>query len=49
MVANPIRMSQTPIRYTSAPPTLGQHTREVLREYGVGDEEFARLKTLNVV
>jgi crotonobetainyl-CoA:carnitine CoA-transferase CaiB-like acyl-CoA transferase len=49
MVANPIRMSQTPIRYTSAPPTLGQHTRDVLREYGVGDEEFARLKTLNVV
>jgi crotonobetainyl-CoA:carnitine CoA-transferase CaiB-like acyl-CoA transferase len=49
MVANPIRMSQTPIRYTSAPPILGQHTREVLREYGVGDAEFARLKTLNVV
>jgi crotonobetainyl-CoA:carnitine CoA-transferase CaiB-like acyl-CoA transferase len=49
MVANPIRMSQTPIRYTSAPPTLGQHTRDVLREFGVDDEEFARLKTLNVV
>lgn len=30
LVANPLRLSATPVRYDSAPPTLGQHTREVL-------------------
>ena len=30
-VANPIRYSETPIEYDRAPPTLGQHTDEVLR------------------
>lgn len=30
MVANPIKFSRTPIRYDMAPPTLGQHTDEVL-------------------
>ena len=30
IVANPIRMSETPVRYHSAPPVLGEHTREVL-------------------
>ncbi|MBR8093150.1 CoA transferase [Burkholderia cenocepacia] len=29
-VANPIRMSGSPIQYRSAPPTLGQHTDDVL-------------------
>ena len=31
-IANPIRMTATPPSYRSAPPTLGQHTREVLGE-----------------
>lgn len=29
-VANPIRLSETPVSYRSAPPSLGAHTREVL-------------------
>jgi crotonobetainyl-CoA:carnitine CoA-transferase CaiB-like acyl-CoA transferase len=29
-VANPIRLSETPIRYDLAPPRLGEHTGEVL-------------------
>jgi len=32
-VANPIKYSATPIQYTQAPPTLGQHTDEVLRDW----------------
>ena len=32
IIANPIRMTATPPGYRSAPPTLGQHTREVLGE-----------------
>jgi crotonobetainyl-CoA:carnitine CoA-transferase CaiB-like acyl-CoA transferase len=29
-VANPIKFSETPITYSSAPPLLGQHTQDVL-------------------
>lgn len=29
-VANPVRLSETPVGYTRAPPRLGQHTEEVL-------------------
>ena len=32
IVSSPIRMSGTPVRKPSAPPTLGQHTSEVLEE-----------------
>jgi len=30
LVANPIRMSESPVQYRRAPPTLGEHTEEVL-------------------
>ncbi|MDX9845285.1 MAG: CaiB/BaiF CoA-transferase family protein [Aquabacterium sp.] len=32
-VANPIRLSATPVSYRSAPPLLGQHTEEVLAQW----------------
>lgn len=33
LVANPIRLSRTPAEYRTAPPLLGQHTREVLADW----------------
>ncbi|MDG0027263.1 CaiB/BaiF CoA-transferase family protein [Trinickia sp. Y13] len=33
LVANPIRMSETPVQYRHAPPTLGEHTEAVLGEW----------------
>src|SRR5439155_22722605 len=33
-VANPLRMSLTPIRYDLAPPSLGEHTGEILGRAG---------------
>jgi crotonobetainyl-CoA:carnitine CoA-transferase CaiB-like acyl-CoA transferase len=30
LIGNPIKFSATPVTYQAAPPTLGQHTREVL-------------------
>ena len=32
LVASPIRLSDTPVQYHQAPPELGQHTREVLKD-----------------
>lgn len=43
-VANPIKMSGTPIEYTTAAPTLGEHTDAVLAEVlGYTDETIADL------
>jgi crotonobetainyl-CoA:carnitine CoA-transferase CaiB-like acyl-CoA transferase len=33
LVANPIRMSESPVQYRRAPPTLGEHTEEVLSDW----------------
>lgn len=49
-VASPIKMSATPPQYRAAPPMLGQHTREVLRErLDLPDEEIARLVAAAVI
>ena len=32
LVASPMRLSETPVEVRMAPPTLGQHTEEILRE-----------------
>ncbi|MEX3955774.1 CaiB/BaiF CoA transferase family protein [Trinickia sp. EG282A] len=33
LVANPIRLSESPVQYRHAPPTLGEHTDEVLSDW----------------
>lgn len=33
LVTNPTRLSESPVDYRRAPPTLGQHTDEVLRDW----------------
>ena len=49
-VANPIRMSETPPGYHLAPPLLGQHTREVLRDLlGMNDAQIDTLAKAQVV
>ena len=32
-VANPIKLSATPLQYTQAPPMLGQYTQVVLQDW----------------
>jgi formyl-CoA transferase len=49
LVANPIKFSATPPAYDRAPPTLGQHTDEVLGELGVAPAEIERLRSRGVV
>lgn len=48
-VANPMRLSVTPVSYRSAPPALGQHTHEVLRELGLNTSEVAALQQAQVI
>ncbi len=49
-VANPIKFSGTPIQYRNAPPTLGQHSHEVLQHYvGLSDEDIEVLKTKQII
>ncbi len=41
-VANPIRLSETPPEYVRPPPTLGEHSAEVLQEWlAMGDAGLA--------
>jgi crotonobetainyl-CoA:carnitine CoA-transferase CaiB-like acyl-CoA transferase len=50
LVANPIRLSASPVAYRQAPPALGEHTREVLADWiGMSDAEIAGLRAREVV
>ena len=50
LIASPMRLSATPPAYRHAPPSLGQHTAEVLAELlGMGDDEVAGLRGRSVI
>jgi len=50
LVRSPMRLSASPADVRTAPPTLGQHTDEVLRELlGRSDEELAALRANGVL
>jgi len=48
-VANPIHYAQAQLSYHRPPPTLGQHTIEILQELGFSREEVDALKARGVV
>jgi crotonobetainyl-CoA:carnitine CoA-transferase CaiB-like acyl-CoA transferase len=44
VLGNPLKMSETPPAISSAPPTLGQHTRSILRnDVGLSDDQIRGL------
>ena len=50
LVANPIRLSETPAAYERPPPLLGEHTDEVLRDLlQMNAADIARLRAAGVV
>jgi crotonobetainyl-CoA:carnitine CoA-transferase CaiB-like acyl-CoA transferase len=50
LVASPMKLSETPVRYENAPPLLGAHTGEVLRTLlGMDEAEISRLAQIGVI
>ncbi|MBI4639670.1 MAG: CoA transferase, partial [Candidatus Tectomicrobia bacterium] len=45
----PIKLSKTPGKITMAPPLLGQHTEEIMKEMGYSDEEIKRLRKEGII
>jgi formyl-CoA transferase/CoA:oxalate CoA-transferase len=45
----PIKMSDTPASIRTPPPTLGEHSKEVLRSLGYGEEEIDELAKSSVI
>ena len=50
VIANPVRLSETPADYRLPPPLLGQHTDEVLKQaLGLDDAKLAELRGKGVI
>jgi crotonobetainyl-CoA:carnitine CoA-transferase CaiB-like acyl-CoA transferase len=48
-VVSPIRLRDAPLSFENAPPTLGQHTAEVLSSLGVTEDEQAALRGRGII
>lgn len=49
LVRSPMRLSATPVEPPRAPPLLGEHTSDVLREAGFSQDEIATLRARGAV
>jgi crotonobetainyl-CoA:carnitine CoA-transferase CaiB-like acyl-CoA transferase len=50
LVSSPIKLSQTPVRRDLPPPTMGQHTEEILREVlGYDESRIAQLRAQQII
>jgi crotonobetainyl-CoA:carnitine CoA-transferase CaiB-like acyl-CoA transferase len=49
LVASPMKLSATPVQYRRAPPLLGEHTDDMLREFGIPKERCAALREQGVI
>src|SRR5260221_4825543 len=48
-VGQPVNLSRTPSKIVATPPEQGQHTDEVLKEFGFADKDIAELRAARAV
>jgi crotonobetainyl-CoA:carnitine CoA-transferase CaiB-like acyl-CoA transferase len=50
LVASPLKLSATPVTYRNAPPLLGEHTEQVLRQHlNLSPEQISALREAGVI
>ena len=49
VVASPLKLSETPVRYRLAPPLLGADTEQILAEFGFGLDAIASLRAAGAI
>jgi crotonobetainyl-CoA:carnitine CoA-transferase CaiB-like acyl-CoA transferase len=49
VVGQPVSLARTPSKLVAAPPESGQHTHEVLRQFGFSQDEIADLQSAKVI
>ncbi len=49
LMKTPVELSETPGKIRSRPPTLGEHTNQIMQKLGYSDTEIAELKEKRIV
>jgi crotonobetainyl-CoA:carnitine CoA-transferase CaiB-like acyl-CoA transferase len=50
LIGSPLKLSETPVTYKKAPPTLGQHNHEILSELlNFSEEEITKLRDAGII
>jgi len=49
LVASPMKLSATPVQYRRPPPLLGEHTEELLAEFGLSAKQLDELRELDAI
>ena len=49
VVGQPVTLGRTPSRLAAPPPKRGQHTEEVLQEFGFSEAEIAALREAKAI
>jgi len=49
LIGSPIKMSETPVTYRTAPPYAGQHTDDVLTEFGLSADDISHLRDAGAI
>ena len=49
LVGQPMSLSRTPTKIVQRPPAVGEHTDEVLKEFGFKPKDIAALRKANAI